>query len=1381
MATERFDARIGANIREFQRKMRQVDEQMRELATGVSVEINLALSEFYAELARVRSQLADLEAEKVQIEIDAILKDFKRKLLQVRTLAENLDNDKVDIKVTLDLDVFYTQILMVEAELKALERAGAKIKVRTDNDGLVSDLTEVEALLLAIRNVNIDISADIKNFLRGAKRVQQKGQELERKNIIVKIWADYTNAMKKYASTVRAFGEATQQILVGSLLTLIPVLSQLISVTIGLIGSLGVMIGVLAGQFLLLASAISVALLGVVAFTAVAIPTIKNLFDEAAKLTAEQQRAKASWDEFKATYDSLVKATEQPVLQAFTSAMNAANSILKSLEPLVLSVANSAAKLAESFNQSINSAPIQKIFDTFNTYGAEIFENVITGIGQFLAAIGSIIAALTPAAKDWSKSFNGMMKSFAQWSDGLTQSDGFKAFIKYVQTYGPEINAIFGNLIIGIVDFFKAFSGVGGSFITGFKNMTAQFREWASALGQNQQFQRFLEFITASTPAVLDLIGNLWNLLINLGIAFAPIGAIVLDLTNRFLEWFNSMLEVEGAFSSFIGLLPVLVGVISTLAPVFVGLYSAVTNIRPLFNTLLPVFAKFVDILRVTWSVLALGPGAFSAIGSAITAIVSPITIAIGVIALLVGAFILAYNKVEWFRDLVDKAWAAIKDYTVKAFKAVYDTIDGAITKVWEFIKDILGKLQEFWKQHGDTIASVTKTAFQTVYDNIANTLKIITIVIETAWDVIVGIFRIAWDLIVGVLEVAVDLILGIIDVALDLLTGNWADAWDTMVDVVNDITRTIVDTISSILGHMWQIGVDLVQGIIEGVLSQFNFVKNTLDKLSGYIPNWVKEALGIHSPSRVMAAVAKWIPAGIAKGILDNVNLVKSASKKMSDSMTLDFSKQVNKASQQYKGIIDVVKHVAKENEKITKETSKVNGKTVTTYIKKTNAERLAAFESGLSDHKKYNNVSAEYERAYWMNAAKELKAGSAARRAALQHAQAAQAKMLQEQYNLETYYIDKATKYGMMGLSERITAYERYMKQYKVGSEEQIAYEEKIYDAKKELYTGLKTLADDYLSKVQDVYARLAEEEKNLRDQFQQTFDSRVEALRNAFGLFSEVNLTEMVQYDDEGKITKQIDLLQNLRDQVKALSDFSNNLFVLKARGLSDELIKELQQLGPQAGAEIQALTNMTQSELDEFQRLFDTKTALARKQATTELEGARLEMEEQIKLLNENAVKELEELRKNFEDEVRKLTNGAEDGFNVMNATLPQIGKHAVEGLINGMKSMEGKLKSTAQKLARDVQNILAETLGVDGAINAAGKAISLPNNTLSPKVKNNFTTSSTRNVNTNIVDETAFAEPQVNVAVHNEWNGEEIETWLDSRSATNIQLKTYKKG
>src|SRR5690606_578365 len=95
------------------------------------------------------------------------------------------------------------------------------------------------------------------------------------------------------------------------------------------------------------ATALVAAGAGAVAFGAVAIPTIKTLFDETAKLNAEQKVARKAFDDMKKTYDGLVKATESPVLQAFTNAMKVLDQILQDLEPLFVRSAEAVARLTE--------------------------------------------------------------------------------------------------------------------------------------------------------------------------------------------------------------------------------------------------------------------------------------------------------------------------------------------------------------------------------------------------------------------------------------------------------------------------------------------------------------------------------------------------------------------------------------------------------------------------------------------------------------------------------------------------------------------------------------------------------------------------------------------------------------------------------------------------------------------------------------------------------------------------------------------------------------------------------------------------------------------------------------------------------------------------
>ncbi|GLC89329.1 hypothetical protein [Lysinibacillus piscis] len=1444
MPVERFKAEVDADIKRFKRKMVEVDRQMRELATGVSVEINASINEFVAKVQQVQAQLQQLDATQATVEIEAILNDFMQDILRAKALAQDLDKESIKIKVHLDMDVFYTQILMVQAELAALGNSSttATVNLNAHTGGAIADLTTVETLLAAIRDVTIDIRADISDFLAGVVVVDRQSKKIK-KNIVIKIWADYTNAMESYATTVRAFAEAGQQMIGGALLSLVPALSQFLSVIVGLIGSLGVMIGVLAGQLLILASALSIAALGFVGLAAVAIPTIKKLFDENAKLNAEQKRAKASWDAFKSTYNNLVKATETPVLQAFTSAMQSAQKILQSLSPMIESVAQSTARLMDAFNKSIDSQPIQKIFETFNKYGSSIFENFVTGIGHLVAGLGSLIAALAPAAEAWSKNFNGMMKSFASWADGLSQSESLKAFIDYVQTYMPVISDIFGNLTMGIVAFFSAFADMGGSFMTSLAEMTERFRTWAETLGENQQFQQFLAFIQASTPAVLDLLSNLWDLIINLGIAFAPMGAAVLDAANAFFEWFNNLLQTNQNAAALVALFPVVLGVISALAPIVISVVSVFGNLIGVFVKIAPHLTSFSTIIaKVTpyvtkfWSVI-------SKLGGVFTWLVSPIGLVVAAIGLIIGVLVLAYNKVEWFRDFVNEAWSKIATRTKEIFGKIAKDISEALTTIVNFGKKQLEKFKGFWAENGKEIMDIVSKFGVVIVTGLSLAMNTILTIVQVGWALISAAFKIAWTLISSIIDIGVTLILGIVSAGMALLQGDWKKAWNIIVDTAKSIGSIIVKTFQSIIDSVKQAGVDIVNGLISGITSMFGSVATALGKLTDKIPQWVKSALGIHSPSRVMAAIAKWIPAGIAKGILDSINLVKSASKEMADAVVPDFSKEIKASQAQIEGaqkavsrviaqnnseikelerkaakeIYDINSKLAKDVQGVSSKASKAKSKTAKSgsaeIVKaqrdasnkilginrklaeetrkindSVNADKLQALQEYVDVQKELYGLSAVEEAAYWKYASTAFKDGTDDKLRALNKYQDAYKRAMQEQFSYENELIDQAVKYNAMSFTDKLQAYEQYMKQYKVGSEEQIAYEEKIYDAKKEMYDRLKSLADDYLAKVKTIYDELANEEKRLRDEFQQTYDARVDTLKNTWGLFDEVSLTKMVEYDDEGNIKKQIDLLQNMRDQVGTLRGWMNDLFTLEAQGLDKGLIEELQQLGPKSAAEIKALSQMTASQLDEYQMLWQTKTEMAKKQATKELESARLKMEDEIQKLNSNAGEKLKELQDTFEKEVKALRYGAEGEFNLMSASLPEIGVHAVQGLIDGLTSMKGKLQDAAKSMANSLKNTLQTTLDIQGSIKGATKdagaslASWLQNDSLQTAFAgNNFTSASSQYFNQELVQDVDYDKQPINVIINQDWNGEEVESYLVDRSAKNLQLKTFKKG
>jgi len=87
----------------------------------------------------------------------------------------------------------------------------------------------------------------------------------------------------------------------------------------------------------------------------------------------------------------------------------------------------------------------------------------------------------------------------------------------------------------------------------------------------------------------------------------------------------------------------------------------------------------------------------------------------------------------------------------------------------------------------------------------------------------------------------------------------------------------------------MSSIGKNIVSGIWSGVQNMGGWLKNNLMSWAkSVIPDAVQKALGIHSPSRVLAdKVGQYLPSGIAMGAEDNVKDLQDMATTLSAAAT--------------------------------------------------------------------------------------------------------------------------------------------------------------------------------------------------------------------------------------------------------------------------------------------------------------------------------------------------------------------------------------------------------------------------------------------------------------------------------------------------------------
>ncbi|WP_433958765.1 hypothetical protein [Cytobacillus horneckiae] len=463
------------------------------------------------------------------------------------------------------------------------------------------------------------VGARITEFRRNMARVRRTIRSIPRRTVthvtVVTEEAErrinkFQNSIARLANSIRALGTVMSSMGQGAMLIASPAIVPIIASLVGLLGSLGPMIGTIAGSTFALATAFGFAGGAALAFGAAAIPTIQKLFDENTKLNSAQKAAKNELKKLQKTWKGITKDLEKPVLEAFSKSMQFANKTLKMARPLFDSAAKAANNLLDSLNMSLDSGPVKAFFDYMNKQGGPMLEKVGKAIGNLMKGFMSMMTAFGPLAENTAQGFLKMSEGFASWAAGLSKSEKFQSFVSYINENMPKIRAIFRDALAGVSYFFAAFGPLSADMMTGLQDMMAKFKEWSKGLSENQQFQKFIGYIRDNAPMAISLIGNIATFLVNLGIAIAPIGSKMLELVNGFFSWTSSMMEAHPWIGKIIAIAVMLGGAFMASLPLIIAVRTAFAGfpavVSAAFEKITPVLSSFsTKVLSTATSVIS--------------------------------------------------------------------------------------------------------------------------------------------------------------------------------------------------------------------------------------------------------------------------------------------------------------------------------------------------------------------------------------------------------------------------------------------------------------------------------------------------------------------------------------------------------------------------------------------------------------------------------------------------------------------------------------------------------------------------------------------------------------------------------------------------------
>ena len=294
----------------------------------------------------------------------------------------------------------------------------------------------------------------------------------------------------------------------------------------------------------------------------------------------------------------------------------------------------------------------------------------------------------------------------------------------------------------------------------------------------------------------------------------------------------------------------------------------AVQYVVPAVQEMATAFTTWLD--SVDWvGLMSLFDSVFTSISDAITSVDWN-----GVFTSISDSIVYIMDVAEDLQAGFDSALVAITDQ-VDIFWGIVGPIWNQFVGVLEDAATQLAPLGDIASQaFGDIASEGEKMA--PIGEYVGNIVKAVLNVAGILVQVLVPIVKFVFPLVV-------DLVTDVIDMFMSLYnTINYVFSGKLQSDIENwwtDTITSITESITSVIDKAKQMGKDIMKGVIDGVESMAQKLKDTFGAIVNGAVQWLKDLLGIASPSRLMAeTIGRPMGQGIAAGIAQSVGDVTAA-----------------------------------------------------------------------------------------------------------------------------------------------------------------------------------------------------------------------------------------------------------------------------------------------------------------------------------------------------------------------------------------------------------------------------------------------------------------------------------------------------------------------